>query len=98
MSDQVVTYAAHQNVWTWFMPFFVGWLAVYLGTLRWGRRFSGFAIVSGLLIPIVSLRPWIWRAWLDPELVAWNSAYWLAPALLVSFVAALIRRARRVAA
>ena len=100
MPGQVVIYAVHQDLLPLALGLLAGCAVVFAGTLRWGGRFALAALAIGLLIPLSQylFRPALQCWLLDPEIVAWNVAYWLVPAIAVSLVAQAIRRGRRRAA
>jgi hypothetical protein len=97
MTVDVDTYAVHQTVWPLLFGLGLGWAAVLAGSIRWGLRFVVVALPLGLFIPASQflLRPGLWRGLLDPEVVAWNAAYWLIPACGIVGLALLLRRSRR---
>lgn len=97
MTVEADTYAVHQTVWPLFLGLGLGWAVMLAGSMRWGLRFAVIALPLGLLIPEGQflLRPGLWHALLDPEIAAWNAAYWLIPACAFVALALVLRRSRR---
>jgi hypothetical protein len=96
MNETVTVYSVHQNVAPLLIGLCVGWCVTLLGSIRWGSKFAAVALPLGLLIPAGQflLRVRMWRALLDPEIVAWNAAYWLFPAMILVLIALAIRKRR----
>jgi len=97
MTPEIDTYTVHQTVWPLFLGLGLGWAVVLAGAFRWGLRFVAVALPLGLLIPASQflLKPGLWHALLDPEIAAWNAAYWLIPACAAVGLALMLRRSRR---
>jgi hypothetical protein len=89
-------YSVHQTVWPLLVRLALGWAVVSVGSYRWGARFAAVSLPLGLLIPASQflLAPHTWRGLLDPEIAAWNAAYWLVPAGGVAGLALLLRRGK----
>lgn len=90
----MVVYAVHTNYGPLLLTLAIGWVAMFVGSRRWGARFALAALPVGLLIPASQflLRPSLWRALLDPEIAAWNAGYWLLPASAAAGLALVLRR------
>jgi hypothetical protein len=90
-------YAVHQDILPLSLGLLAGCLIVLAGTLRWGPRFALVALPIGLVIPASQylIRPALQCWLLDPNILAWNAAYWLVPAGAASLLALMLRRSRR---
>ena len=92
----MVVYAVHTNYGPLLLGLALGWVVTFVGSRRWGARFAVAVLPVGLLIPASPflLRPGLWRALLDPEIAAWNAAYWLIPASAAAGLALVLRNLR----
>jgi hypothetical protein len=96
--EAISTYAVHQTLWPLVLGLSIGWTVVLIVAIRWGLRFGVIALAVGLVIPASQflVRPGLWRALLDPEIAAWNAAYWIIPSVALIGLAQLLRRRRLV--
>jgi hypothetical protein len=94
--EAINTYSVHQMLWPLVLGLGAGWIVLLIGVMRWGLRFGLIALAGGLAIPASQflVRPGLWRALLDPEIAAWNAAYWIIPSIGVIGLAQLLRRRR----
>jgi hypothetical protein len=99
MTETVTTYTVHQNILPLLLELCIGWVLLYVGVLRWGKIFVFSALPIGMLIPASQFFfRGLWRALLDPEIVAWNASFWLIPAIFLSLLALFARKGRRACA
>lgn len=96
MSGEIYYYFVHTNYWPFFLRLMIGWLILFVGVLRYGRRLAFFALPLGIAIPLSNFAsPGLWRGLFDAETLIWNAAYWLLPGTLITAIALLCRRKKK---